>query len=82
MLAIVFGQADPPQREGGTRCPQHVGKRMRLGRLNFMRAIGISRHLAPSAICLPSSSDKPIHLNAKVERVVFNALANECGFAA
>jgi hypothetical protein len=37
--------------------------------------------LAPSAIGLASSSEKPIHL-WKVERVVLNALANKCGFAA
>src|SRR6266576_2314645 len=83
-LGSNLGRIRSAFRAGGTHCPQRVDKQMRLGRLNFMRAIRIQRHLAPSAMCLPSSSEKPIRLSrsAKVERVVLNALAKRMRFFA
>src|SRR5207237_4429174 len=46
--------------QGGTRCPQHVGnKSADSAKLSCLRRP--ANNLAPSAIDLPSSSEKPIH---------------------
>src|SRR6266487_2897635 len=48
--------------QGGTRCPQHVGRINAALPPGFGRAILWELNLASSAISFPPSSEKPIHL--------------------